>query len=163
MYNPSGVSTPLIRELYLEHRWPPSVIAQHLGCSRGVVTHRLRRTGATADPRAITPFRSPSVQPPPTGYTLPALLQEYLAREGSSSYALGKAAEVDSSYIRRCMLGQRTMSADLCGRVTRALKLSPAEIDRLYVAAGHTPPTILRLGGWTEELARICAALVGEG
>jgi hypothetical protein len=161
MYNPSGVSTLLVRELYLEHRWPPSVIARHLGCSRQVVNHRLRRSGAMADPRAVTPFCSPG-HAPTAEYTFPGLLREYIARDGRSSHAIGKVTEVDSSYLRRCALGQRGMTAELCGRVATALHLSTVERDRLYVAAGHVPPTLLRLGGWTDELASICVALVQD-
>ncbi len=162
MYNPSGVSTSLVRELYLEHRWPPTLIARHLGCTYQVVNHRLARTGARADPRAATPFCQTPVQLPLTEYTLPDLLREHMAREGYSSYTLGRAAEVHGSYIRRVTLGQRSLGPELCGRVAAALHLSTLETDRLYVAAGHTPPTLLRLGGWTDTLARICAALLEE-
>ncbi len=162
MYNPSGVSTMAIRELYLEHRWPPTLIAQHLGCTYQVVNHRLTRTGARTDPRAATPFCQNPVQAPMTEYTLPDLLREYMARAGCASYGLGQVVEVHNSYIRRVLLGQRSLGSELCGRVAAALHLSVLETDRLYVAAGHTPPTLLRLGGWTDTLARICAALLEE-
>ncbi len=163
MYNPSGVSTMTIRELYLEQRWRPIEIARHLGCSRNVVNHRLRNIGAMTDPRAALPFRRVVVSRSGPDYTLRALLREYVGRDGRSQLAIGKESGINGSYLNHLLRGKRvSMGADLCGRLAVTLSLSTLETDRLYVAAGHTPPTLLRLGGWTDTLARICTALLEE-
>ncbi len=163
MYNPSGVSTMTIRELYLEQRWAPTLIARHLGCTYQVVNHRLTRTGARTDPRAALPFRRVVASRPGPDYTLRVLLREYVGRDGRSQLAIGKEAGVNGSYLNHLLKGRRvSMGADLCGRLAVTLSLSTLETDRLYVAAGHTPPTLLRLGGWTDTLARICTALLEE-
>ncbi len=163
MYNPSGVSTMTIRELYLEQRWRPVEIARHLGCSRDVVNHRLRNIGAINDPRAALPFRRVVASHPGPDYTLRVLLREYVGRDGRSQLTIGKESGINGSYLNHLLKGRRvSMGADLCGRLAVTLSLPPLETDRLYVAAGHTPPTLLRLGGWTDTLARICAALLEE-
>ncbi len=163
MYNPSGVSTMAIRELYLEHRWRPIEIARHLGCSRDVVNHRLRAIQALSDPRAALPFRRVVVSRLGPDYTLRALLREYVGRDGRSQLTIGKESGINGSYLNHLLRGKRvSMGADICGRLAATLSLSTTETDRLYVAAGHTPPTLLRLGGWTDTLARICAALLEE-
>ncbi len=163
MYNPSGVSTMTIRELYLEQRWRPIEIARYLGCSRDVVNHRLRHIQALSDPRAALPFRRAFVSRPGPDYTLRVLLREYVGRDGRSQLTIGKESGINGSYLNHLLKGRRaSMGADLCGRLAATLSLSVLETDRLYVAAGHTPPTLLRLGGWTDTLARICAALLEE-
>jgi hypothetical protein len=162
MVEAAPVSTMTIRALYLEQRWPPSVIARHLGTTDDVVKSRLKVTGAMTDPRAAQPFRRPRVKTDPPEYTLAGLLREWITKDGRSIAAVGAAAGMRNSSLNRVVLGQRGLGAENCGTVARALSLDATETDRLYVAAGHAPPTLVQLGGWTDALACFCRAQVEE-
>ncbi len=157
-----AVTTQEIRDLYLDQRWAPLTIARKLGCSPDVVKHRLVRSGATSDPRAALPFRRPDDQAPVDGYSVMVLLRAWIARDGRPVSHVGRAAGLNDSTLNRIVRGGRAPSAETCGHLADALTLTTTERDRLYVAAGHAPPTLMRLGGWSDPLARFCLALLDE-
>lgn len=159
------VETQKIRDLYLNDRWPPLVIARHLGCSVQVVHYRLHKTRATHDPRAATPFCKPvAFMMPEEGYSVGPLLKGWIVRDGRSMHQVSRAAGLTASGLSRVVKQERGIGPDNCGHLADTLQLSVAERDRLYVAAGHAPPTLTALGGWTEALANYCRTLLlGEG
>lgn len=154
------VSTNTIRALYLEQRWPPRVIAHHLGTTVSVVKHRLREVSAITDPRAALPFRRPPTQRPVEPYVLASLIRDWVTRDGRSINAIARSTGMNCSNLSRVVNGQRGMGTEFCGALARALELDVTETDRLYVAAGHAPPTLIQLGGWTEAVACFCRAEV---
>lgn len=80
-----------------------------------------------------------------------SLLRRKRTAAGLSQSALAKAAEISPSHLHRMEKGERNPPpADKVLRIADALRLSPAETDRLLVAAGYAP----RYGSLPSSTAR---------
>ena len=92
-----------------------------------------------------------------------ALLRSLRVRMGFSQNQLARMAGVDPAYVNRL----ERASADSTSLPSRkvvlaladALEAGPVDVERLLVAAGLCPESIVRLGGWDQSLGDIAAAL----
>ena len=92
-----------------------------------------------------------------------ALLRSLRVRMGFSQNQLARMAGVDPAYVNRL----ERAAADSTSLPSRkvvlaladALEAGPVDVERLLVAAGLCPESIVRLGGWDQSLGDIAAAL----
>jgi Helix-turn-helix domain len=78
-----------------------------------------------------------------------ALLSAHLGRTGRSCNSLALEVHVDSSYVVRLMHGTRNPPrAEVVDALAEGLNLSRGEHDRLLLAAGYAPRSLLELGCW---------------
>src|SRR3954465_11491256 len=80
------------------------------------------------------------------------LLRTLRVRIGLSQNQLARRAGVDPAYVNRLERAPATPSSLPSRKVVLALAESveagPVDVERLLVAAGLCPESILRLGGW---------------
>ncbi|MCC6177830.1 MAG: helix-turn-helix domain-containing protein [Chloroflexi bacterium] len=92
-----------------------------------------------------------------------ALLRRLRVRVGLSQNQLARRAGVDPAYVNRLERAAPGSSSLPSRRVVlgfaEALELGPADGERLLVAAGLCPETILRLGGWDPSLGLVAGVL----
>lgn len=79
--------------------------------------------------------------------TFAQVLRALREARGLTKTALAAEVGTDSGYLTRCEQGERTPSTvELVDRIAAALHCSPAEADRLRVAAGFLPVALERIG-----------------
>jgi transcriptional regulator with XRE-family HTH domain len=92
-----------------------------------------------------------------------SLLRTLRVRIGLSQNQLARRAGVDPAYVNRLERAPATSSSLPSRKVVLALAESveagPVDVERLLVAAGLCPESILRLGGWDQSLGDIAAVL----
>lgn len=71
-----------------------------------------------------------------------AILRAHRARRGWSQERLAAEAAMDHSLVSRLEGGQRAPTRDAIGKLARALSLTDAQRDRLYLAAGYISPDL---------------------
>lgn len=106
--------------------------------------------------RPLVPF------PGPDPY-FARLLVRLRRQRGLSQNQLARLAGVDPAYVNRIereRTGPPSRFVTIC--LWEALEVGPDDRERLLVAAGHCPQTILDAGGWDAYLARVTAALLGS-
>ena len=95
-----------------------------------------------------------------------ALLRSLRVRMGLSQNQLARQAGVDPAYVNRLERAGPESSSVPSRKVVLALADSldagPVDVERLLVAAGLCPESILRLGGWEQSLGDIAAVLGDE-
>jgi transcriptional regulator with XRE-family HTH domain len=100
-----------------------------------------------------------TVEPHPFG----ALLRSLRVRIGLSQNHLARMAGVDPAYVNRLERASAASSSLPSRKVVLALAESleagPVDVERLLVAAGLCPESIVRLGGWDQSLGDIAAVL----
>lgn len=86
------------------------------------------------------------------GLDFGAMVRRFRVRAGLSQNQLARAAGVDPAYINRierAKLGQGSVpSRRVVVGIWDALETTVEDRERLLVAAGHCPETVLRAGGW---------------
>src|SRR6187551_361285 len=92
-----------------------------------------------------------------------ALLRSLRVRMGFSQNHLARMAGVDPAYVNRLERAAAT-STSLPSRkvvlaLARSVEAGPVDVERLLVAAGLCPESIVRLGGWDQSLGDIAAVL----
>lgn len=104
-----------------------------------------------------------SVQAHPFG----ALLRSLRVRMGFSQNHLARMAGVDPAYVNRLERAPAESSSLPSRKVVLALadslEAGPVDVERLLVAAGLCPESIVRLGGWEQSLGDIAAVLADPG
>src|SRR4051794_17944363 len=92
-----------------------------------------------------------------------ALLRSLRVRIGFSQNQLARRAGVDPAYVNRLERAPATSTSLPSRKVVLALAESleagPVDIERLLVAAGLCPESIVRLGGWDQSLGDIASVL----
>ena len=92
-----------------------------------------------------------------------ALLRSLRVRMGFSQNRLARLAGVDPAYVNRLERAAPESSSLPSRKVVLALAESleagPVDVERLLVAAGLCPESIVRLGGWEQSLGDIAAVL----
>ncbi len=92
-----------------------------------------------------------------------ALLRSLRVRMGLSQNQLARMAGVDPAYVNRLERAGASSSSLPSRKVVLALAESleagPVDVERLLVAAGLCPESIVRLGGWDQSLGDIAAVL----
>jgi transcriptional regulator with XRE-family HTH domain len=92
-----------------------------------------------------------------------ALLRSLRVRMGFSQNHLARLAGVDPAYVNRLERAPPESTSLPSRKVVMALAESleagPVDVERLLVAAGLCPESILRLGGWDQSLGDIAAVL----
>jgi transcriptional regulator with XRE-family HTH domain len=92
-----------------------------------------------------------------------SLLRSLRVRIGLSQNQLARRAGVDPAYVNRLERAAATSSSLPSRKVVLALadslQAGPVDVERLLVAAGLCPESILRLGGWDQSLGDIAAVL----
>lgn len=89
-----------------------------------------------------------------------ALLRAFRERIGRSRNALAHEVGVDPSYLTRIEHGDREPPrAHIVEALTRALRLSVPERNRLLVAAGYAPLSVVQLGAWDDSLQSVADVL----
>jgi transcriptional regulator with XRE-family HTH domain len=92
-----------------------------------------------------------------------ALLRSLRVRIGLSQNQLARQAGVDPAYVNRLERAPASSSSLPSRKVVLALAESleagPVDVERLLVAAGLCPESIVRLGGWDQSLGDIAAVL----
>lgn len=90
----------------------------------------------------------------------PALLRSFRERAGRSRNALAHEVGVDPSYLTRIEHGDREPPRQhIIEALARALRLSVPERNRLLVAAGYAPLSIMQLGAWDDALQAVTDVL----
>lgn len=90
----------------------------------------------------------------------PTLLRSYRERAVRSRNALAHEVGVDPSYLTRIEHGDREPPRQhIVEALSRALKLSVAERNRLLVAAGYAPMSVVQLGAWDDALQAVADVL----
>jgi transcriptional regulator with XRE-family HTH domain len=90
----------------------------------------------------------------------PALLRGFRERNGRSRNALAHEVGVDPSYLTRIEHGDREPPRQhIIEALTRALRLSVPERNRLLVSAGYAPLSVVQLGAWDDALQDISDVL----
>lgn len=88
------------------------------------------------------------------------LLTEYRTRAKRSRNSLALEAAIDPSYLTRIEHGDREPPRrDIIDALARALRLTAAEHDRLYIAAHYAPVCLEALGAWPNVLDELTHAL----
>jgi transcriptional regulator with XRE-family HTH domain len=92
-----------------------------------------------------------------------ALLRVLRVRIGFSQNQLARRAGVDPAYVNR-LERAGPESTSLPSRkvvlaLAEAVEAGPVDLERLLVAAGLCPESILQLGGWEQSLGDIAAVL----
>ena len=92
-----------------------------------------------------------------------ALLRSLRVRMGFSQNQLARTAGVDPAYVNRLERASADSTSLPSRKVVLALadavEAGPVDVERLLVAAGLCPESIVRLGGWDQSLGDIAAAL----
>ena len=92
-----------------------------------------------------------------------ALLRSLRVRMGYSQNHLARMAGVDPAYVNRLERAPADSTSLPSRKVVLALAESleagPVDVERLLVAAGLCPESIVRLGGWDQSLGDIAAVL----
>lgn len=81
-------------------------------------------------------------------------------RHGSSQSELARRAGIDPAYVNRLERGTGTPSRGVVTAIWAALGASLGDRERLLVAAGLCPETIIEAGGWDPYLADCDAAVL---
>lgn len=90
----------------------------------------------------------------------PAMLRTFRERNGRSRNALAHEVGVDPSYLTRIEHGDREPPRQhIVESLTRALRLSVPERNRLLVAAGYAPLSVVQLGAWDDALQAVADVL----
>jgi hypothetical protein len=88
------------------------------------------------------------------------LLRTYRERVGLSANMLGQEVGVDPSYVHRLQVGLRVPPRrHIVEALARRLKLSLFERNRLLLAAGYAPASLVEIGAWTEVLQAVADVL----
>ena len=92
-----------------------------------------------------------------------ALLRSLRVRMGFSQNHLARMAGVDPAYVNRlerAPAGSTSLpSRKVVMALAESLEAGPVDVERLLVAAGLCPESIVRLGGWDQSLGDIAAVL----
>lgn len=92
-----------------------------------------------------------------------ALLRSLRVRAGLSQNQLARRAGVDPAYVNRLERASPDSSSLPSRKVVMALaetvEAGPVDVERLLVAAGLCPESIVRLGGWDQSLGDIAGVL----
>ena len=90
----------------------------------------------------------------------PNLLRSFRERAGRSRNALAHEVGVDPSYLTRIEHGDREPPRQhIVEALARALRLSIPERNRLLVAAGYAPMSVVQLGAWDDALQAVADVL----
>lgn len=90
----------------------------------------------------------------------PTILRSFRERSGQSRNALAHEVGVDPSYLTRVEHGDRTPPrCHIVEALARALRLSIPERNRLLVAAGYAPMSVVQLGSWDDALQAVADVL----
>lgn len=90
----------------------------------------------------------------------PILLRSFRERAGRSRNALAHEVGVDPSYLTRIEHGDREPPRQhIVEALARALGLSVQDRNRLLVAAGYAPMSVVQLGAWDEALQAVADVL----
>lgn len=90
----------------------------------------------------------------------PSLLRQFREGEGRSRNALAHEVGVDPSYLTRIEHGEREPPRQhIVEALSRALRLPLQQRNRLLVAAGYAPLSVVQLGSWDETLQAVADVL----
>jgi transcriptional regulator with XRE-family HTH domain len=90
----------------------------------------------------------------------PGLLRTFRERAGRSRNNLAHEVGVDPSYLTRLEHADREPPRPhIVDALARALKLSVQDRNRLTVAAGYAPMSVVQLGTWDEALQAVADVL----
>jgi transcriptional regulator with XRE-family HTH domain len=90
----------------------------------------------------------------------PALLRSFRERAGRSRNNLAHEVGVDPSYLTRIEHGDREPPRlHIVEALARSLRLSIADRNRLLVAAGYAPLSVVQLGSWDDALQAVADVL----
>jgi transcriptional regulator with XRE-family HTH domain len=90
------------------------------------------------------------------------LLRSFRERAGRSRNNLAHEVGVDPSYLTRIEHGDREPPRlHIVEATARALRLSIADRNRLLVAAGYAPLSVVQLGSWDDAL-QACADVLTD-
>lgn len=88
------------------------------------------------------------------------LLRMFRERAGRSRNNLAHEVGVDPSYLTRIEHGDREPPRlHIVEALARALRLSMSDRNRLLVAAGYAPLSVVQLGSWDEALQAVADVL----
>lgn len=88
------------------------------------------------------------------------LLRGFRERSGRSRNKLAHDVGCDPSYLCRIEHGDREPPRQhIVEALTRALRLSVPERNRLLVAAGYAPLSVVQLGAWDDALQAVADVL----
>jgi transcriptional regulator with XRE-family HTH domain len=89
-----------------------------------------------------------------------SLLRSYRERSNRSRNNLAHEVGVDPSYLTRIEHGDREPPRQhIVEAIARALRLSIADRNRLLVAAGYAPLSVVQLGTWDDALQAVADVL----
>jgi transcriptional regulator with XRE-family HTH domain len=90
----------------------------------------------------------------------PTLLRSFRERAGRSRNNLAHEVGVDPSYLTRIEHGDREPPRlHIVEALARSLRLSIADRNRLLVAAGYAPLSVVQLGAWDDALQAVADVL----
>ena len=90
----------------------------------------------------------------------PALLRSFREAAGRSRNNLAHEVGVDPSYLTRIEHGDREPPRQhIVEALARALRLSLPDRNRLLVAAGYAPLSVVQLGAWDDALQAVADVL----
>jgi len=90
----------------------------------------------------------------------PTLLRSFRERATRSRNNLAHEVGVDPSYLTRIEHGDREPPRlHIVEALARALRLSIADRNRLLVAAGYAPLSVVQLGSWDDALQAVADVL----
>lgn len=90
----------------------------------------------------------------------PTLLRSFRERASRSRNNLAHEVGVDPSYLTRIEHGDREPPRlHIVEALARALRLSIADRNRLLVAAGYAPLSVVQLGSWDDALQAVADVL----
>jgi transcriptional regulator with XRE-family HTH domain len=93
-----------------------------------------------------------------------AMLRGFRERSGRPRNALAHEVGIDPSYMTRLEQGDRDPPRPaVVGAIAAALHLSIVDHNRLLVAAGYTPFSVLQLGDWNATLQAVTDVLNDQG
>jgi transcriptional regulator with XRE-family HTH domain len=89
-----------------------------------------------------------------------SLLRSYRERSNRSRNNLAHEVGVDPSYLTRIEHGDREPPRQhIVEAIARALRLSVSDRNRLLVAAGYAPLSVVQLGTWDDTLQAVADVL----
>jgi transcriptional regulator with XRE-family HTH domain len=90
----------------------------------------------------------------------PSLLRSFREAAGRSRNNLAHEVGVDPSYLTRIEHGDREPPRQhIVEALARALRLSLPDRNRLLVAAGYAPLSVVQLGAWDDALQAVADVL----
>ena len=90
----------------------------------------------------------------------PGLLRSFRESAGRSRNNLAHEVGVDPSYLTRIEHGDREPPRQhIVEALARALRLSLQDRNRLLVAAGYAPLSVVQLGSWDDALQAVADVL----